>query len=151
MLDGFHVVGEKLGSFVSESVSPPLHAPTGPLHYSIGPPEGVSPVARAPAYTFGRTMRGMTKGSVYSAQLDADHTCGTAADTPGHIYDPYKTRKDDGIASLKFGSSVQRYSPEKGGNMGGPLVSKWVAKGTSTLNFQITSALNFYCFKLFNC
>lgn len=97
---------------------------TGPLHYTIGPPESVSPVARAPAYSFSRTTRGMTKGSVFSAQLDADHTCGTAADTPGHIYDPYRPGKDSGVASLRFGTSAQRYSPERGRNLGGPVVSK---------------------------
>lgn len=73
----------------------------------------------------------MTQGSVFNAQLDADHSCGTAAGTPGHIYDPYKPGKDNGVASPKFGTSVQRYSPEKGRNMGGPLVSKWVIRPKS--------------------
>ncbi|MEW5306224.1 MAG: hypothetical protein WDW36_008706 [Sanguina aurantia] len=103
---------------------PYLDPTPGPLHYTIGPPESVSPVARAPAYSFSRTTRGMTKGSVFSAQLDADHTCGTAADTPGHIYDPYRPGKDSGVASLRFGTSAQRYSPERGRNLGGPVVSK---------------------------
>ena len=55
-------------------------------------------------------------------QLDVDPRCGTAIQSPGHVYE-YKSQLNDRI-SLKFGTGPRTYSPEKGGNQAGPFISR---------------------------
>lgn len=97
------------------------HGPNpGPNAYDLVRPEVTSPKRRDPAYSFGKADRAAMP-SLTQDQHRSDPSFGTMRDTPGAVYDPVTPGSP---LSTRFGTAPQRYSPEKGGNQGGPFLSK---------------------------
>ncbi|KAG2485065.1 hypothetical protein HYH03_016162 [Edaphochlamys debaryana] len=94
----------------------------GPNSYPLIPTTHLSQHASAPHLTFGRASReAAARGNLTAAQLAADPTVTTAAETPGAAYE---LRSSLASAGTVFTKGAAHYAPERGGNAKGPYIGR---------------------------
>lgn len=86
-----------------------------------------------PAYSFTKGKRGQERQFLSDSHMRADPALGTAKDTPGHVYE-YPGLLDE--RGPVFGTGPRLYSPELGGNAGGPFISRLHAEACTGFEGQ---------------